>query len=150
MKTTIIALALSLSASAQSACFVRGAELSSNEVELAQMLCFDAVELELSTRRTGVAFVRYTVDGEARSVVVSLRTGRSLGTDRKAYTFIAESDAAGLDCDSSWTASALGTLVVNNDGSAAEVTEVSGELHYTNDNCHSDGRTVQRFNYDRR
>ena len=150
MKALFLALLFTTPALADTTCFVRTTELSTQEVTLARELCFGAVELELDVFATSKALIRYSVDGNRAFKKVDLRYGRDLGDGTLAFEFTVESNTEGGYCGDTWEASSTGRLVVKRDGSSASVVGVSGDVSFSNDNCHSGMQTVQELKYDRR
>ncbi len=149
MKTLLLALLVTFPVFAETTCFVRNTELATHEVKLARELCFGAVELELDVFATSQALVRFSLDGQRAFKKIELRNGRDLGNGTLAFAFVVENNWAGGQCGDTWNATSTGTILVKRDGSQAQVKEVSAELTFSNDNCHSSEQTVQEFNYDR-
>lgn len=146
MKMVLLALFVSAPAFANT-CFTRDVELRTNEVTLARELCFGDVELQLDIFSPSKALVRYSVDNNRAVKTVELRNGRDLGNGTISFKFNAESNVAGGGCGDTWEATSEATLIVKRDGSSAFIQAVTGEVAYSNDNCHSDLRTQQELSY---
>lgn len=149
MKTILLALTLSLPVFAGTTCFVRDAELATDQVKLAREVCVTDIALQLDVLAGGKALVSFSLDGRPVARSVDLRSGREIGDGTVAFSFSVERSTRGGQCDDSWEAESTGTLIVKRDGSSARVTGLVADIDYSSDNCHSGFRTVQRINYSR-
>jgi hypothetical protein len=146
MKIALLALLISAPVFATT-CFTRDVEIRTNEVSLARELCFGDVELQLDIFSPSKAIVRYSLDSNRAVKTVELRNGRDMGNGSIVFRFNVESNVAGGGCGDTWEATSEATLVVKRDGSSATVTAVTGDVAYSNDNCHSGMRTQQELSY---
>ena len=147
MKTTLLAFLVSFSAMA-SECYVRTADLVTNEVSLAKELCINGVDLKLEVFGNSKATIKYTLDGvEANKEVrlsnpIERRDGKVLF-----LVFGLQSDFEGGGCSESTEASIDASLVMNKDGSGAVVEEIKGSVSTSYDNCHSGMDEIQSIPY---
>lgn len=151
MKTALFAsLFLSFSAFANT-CYVRNVELVRNEVTLAKEICINDIKIKLDNFGKSQAVVSYTLDGSAKDKAVELV--RPIERRDGALMFglyYLESNTDGGFCGDTVEASTSAWLVMNRDGSNARVEEIEGEVTYSNDNCHSNGRVLQTIKYEAR
>jgi len=149
MKLALIALVLSSSTFAAD-CFVRNQESVTREVSVAREICVESINLKLDYFATSIAQVNITTDGVSAQRIVKLQNGSTLPTGEKAFKLVLESREVGGGCDNTWSAQTKGTLLVANDGSAARVSDVSAEINFSYDNCHSGFSTKEKFTYAQR
>jgi len=149
MKTALFAsLFLSFSAFAGT-CYVRNADLVTNEVTLAKEICINNIKVTLGSFGQSKAVISYTLDGEAKDKTIEL--ARPIERRDGALMFgvyYLESNSEGGWCSDTTTAESSGWLIMNSDGSNARVEEIEGEISHTNDNCHSNGRVLQTVKYE--
>ena len=148
MKTALFAsLFLSFIAFAGT-CYVRNVDLVTNEVSLAKEICINDIMVTLGNFGQSKALISYTLDGVAKEKSVELV--RPIERRDGAVMFgvyYLESDSEGGFCSDTTEASTSGWLVMNRDGSNARVEEIEADVTYSNDNCHSNGRTLQTIKY---
>lgn len=151
MKTALVAtLFLSFGAFADT-CYVRNVDVMTNEVSLAKEICVTDIAMKLDTFGSSKATISYTLDGEAKSKSVDLVRPIERRDGQLMFgVYYLESNSEGGWCSDTTTAETSGWLVMNRDGSNARLEEVEGEIRYTNDNCHSDGRVLQTIKYEAR
>ena len=147
MKTAIFALLVSFSAMA-SECYVRTADLVSNEVTIAKEICINGIDLKLQGYGSNMAQIKYSLDGVAKEMTVNLTYPVELRNGRVLYFFQPlESDIEGGGCGDTVVAEINARLSMNKDGSDAKLEEIKGSVLTTNDNCHFDPREIQSIDY---
>lgn len=149
MKTALIAsLFLSFGAFANT-CYVRNVDLVTKEVTLAKEICVTDIKMKLDTFGNSKATVEYTLDGEAKSKAIDLVRPIERRDGQLMFgVYYLESNTEGGWCSDMTSAEVSAWLVMNRDGSNARLEEVEGEVRFTNDNCHSNGETLQTIKYE--
>lgn len=147
MKTAIFALLVSFSAMA-SECYVRTADLVTNEVTLSKEICINGIDLKLQGYGSNMALIKYSLDGVATEKTVNLTYPVDLRNGRVLYFFNAlESNFEGGGCGDTVIAEINARLTMNKDGSDAKLEEIKGSVLTSNDNCHSEPREIQSIDY---
>jgi hypothetical protein len=119
------------------------------EVTLAKEICINDIAIKLDTFGKSKAVISYTLDGEAKFKSIDLlRPIERLDGALLFGVYNLESHSAGSWCSDTTTAESSGWLVINRDGSDARVEDIQGEISYTYDNCHSNGKVIQTVKYD--
>lgn len=147
MKTAIFALLVSFSAMA-SECYVRSADLVTNEVTLSKEICINSVDLKLQGYGSNMALIKYSLDGVASEKAINLTYPIELRNGKILYfVYGLESNFEGGGCGDSIQAEINANLIMNKDGSDVKLEEIKGSVSTSNDNCHSDMREVQSIDY---
>lgn len=143
----LLAFLVSFSAVA-SECYVRQADLVTNEVTIAKEICINDIKLDLEVFGKSKATIIYTLDGVAASKEVSLNWPIERRDGRVLFVYIGlESNVEGGYCGDTIEAQINANLSMNKDGSDVKLEEITGSVSTSNDNCHSDMREIQSIPY---
>lgn len=147
MRRLFLGVFLSFSAFAED-CFVRDVELKSSEVSLAKEICVTDINLELELFGNSYALVSFKLDGVAKTLKTHLKYPKRLSNGKVAFRVenMDISSTGGL-CDHTESASASGHLIMNADGSDAQIESIEAELIENWDSCHGSDEVVQSFYY---
>ena len=147
MKALLLASLVSFSAMA-SECYVRTADLVTNEVTLAKEICINDIGLKLEAFGNSKATIAYTLDGVVKEKVIALNNPIELRSGKVLFlVWGLESNFAGGWCSDTTEAAINASLEMNKDGTDVVLTEIKGSVSTTNDNCHSDAREIQSLDY---
>lgn len=141
-------LFLSLSTQAQT-CFNLEGTVQTNEVKLAQEICFATPELELQYFDDSYVLLRYSIDGERAFKRAKLK-GVFNSQGYYQVNIVIASQTAGSICDEYYEASSILQLEVSADGASVNLSKMTGEIGYTYDQCHDQVRTIQTLNYSKK
>lgn len=147
MKALLLASLVSFSAMA-SECYVRTVDLVTNDVTLAKEICINNIDLKLEAFGNSKATIAYSLDGVVKEKVIALNNPIELRSGKVLFfVWGLENDSEGGWCSDTTEAAIDARLEMNKDGSDVVLTEIKGSVSTTNDNCHSDAREIQSFDY---
>lgn len=151
MKSALfLSLFISFSAFAET-CYVRNAELITNEVSLAREICIGNIDINLNHFGKSAALIHYTLDGVSKTKSIDLvRPIERRDGNIMFGVYYFESNGVGGFCGDTTEASTFGWLVLDANGKNPRIEEIKGEVTFSNDNCHSDGRVIQTVKYEAR
>lgn len=147
MKTAFLLFLLSFSAVAAD-CYVRSAEVETNEVTLSKEICIEDIKLDIQMFGKKTALISYTLDGVAKEKEVNLSMPIERNDGRVIFfVYDLENNYTGGWCSDMVEGSIEADLIMNKDGSEVVLENITGKIASTNDNCHSETREIQSIPY---
>jgi len=150
MKSALL-FALLISSSAQALeCYQRQGVPQVTEVSMPAEFCVSDIKLKLEPFGTSEAVLEYTLDGAAKTKVISLN--RPIQTPRGKVVFLVWDlfkEYWGGSCDETYESDINATLEMNKDATEVKLIDIKGSIGFSNDNCHSGMQEVQGFPFTR-